>query len=120
MTVKVFVPCDAAALSMGAEAVANAVHAEIVSRKLDFKLIRNGSRGLLWLEPLVEVETPKGRVGYGPVKATDVKSIFDAGLGQAHKLNVGLVEVRPLWDHRSAFARGLRSAWRAEGSAQSA
>src|SRR5258706_11523421 len=107
MTVRVFVPCDAAALAMGAEAVANAVHAEIVSRKLDFRLIRNGSRGLLWLERLVEVETPKGRVGYGPVKATDVKSIFDAGLGQAHKLNVGLVEEIPYLkkQERLTFAR---------------
>src|SRR5258706_15312341 len=91
MTVKVFVPCDAAALSMGAEAVANAVHAEIVSRKLDFRLIRNGSRGLLWLEPLGEGQTPKGPGGYGPGKTTARKSNFHPRLGEAHKHNVGFV-----------------------------
>jgi len=107
MTVKVFVSCDAAAISVGAEAVATAVHAEIVSRKLDATLVRNGSRGLLWLEPLVEVETPKGRVGYANVKPSDVKSIFDAGLGAAHKLSVGLVEEIPYLkkQERLTFAR---------------
>src|SRR5262249_17440479 len=58
MTTRIFVPRDAAALSLGAEEVANAVAAEIAARKLDAKLVRNGSRGLLWLEPLIEVETP--------------------------------------------------------------
>jgi formate dehydrogenase iron-sulfur subunit len=76
---RIFVPSDAAALAMGAEAVANAVAGEIASRKLDAKLVRNGSRGLLWLEPLVEIETGHGRIGYGPVAASDVKAIFDAG-----------------------------------------
>ena len=107
MTIRIFVPSDSAALSMGAEAVATAVSAEIVSRKLDAKLVRNGSRGLLWLEPLLEVETPAGRIGYGPVKTSDVKSIFDAGLGAAHPLNVGIVEAIPYLanQQRLTFAR---------------
>ncbi len=92
MTMRIFVPGDAAALSVGAEAVAEAVQAEILSRRLDAKLVRNGSRGLLWMEPLLEVETAKGRIGYGAVKASDIKSIFDAGLGGAHPLNVGRVD----------------------------
>jgi formate dehydrogenase iron-sulfur subunit len=107
MTTRIFVSSDAAALSMGAEAVATAVRNEIVSRKADAKLVRNGSRGLLWLEPLLEVETPKGRVGYGPVTPADVKAIFDAGLGAAHKLNVGVVEAIPYFakQERLTFAR---------------
>jgi len=107
MTTRIYVPCDAAALSVGAEAVANAVHAEIVSRKLDLKLVRNGSRGLLWLEPLVEIETPKGRIGYGPVKASDIKGIFDAGLAAPHALNLGLVDEIPYLakQQRLTFAR---------------
>ena len=107
MTMRIFVPSDSAALSMGAEAVATAVTAEIVSRKLDATLVRNGSRGLLWLEPLLEVETAEGRIGYGPVKASDVKSIFDGGLGAAHPLNVGLVEAIPYLanQQRLTFAR---------------
>ena len=107
MTKRIFVSCDAAALSVGAEAVATAVQNEIAARKLDAKLVRNGSRGLLWLEPLLEVETPAGRVGYGPVLPADVKSIFDGGLGAAHKLNLGLVEAIPYFakQERLTFAR---------------
>ena len=66
---RIFVPSDSAALSMGAEAVANAVAAEIASRKLDAVLVRNGSRGLMWLEPLLEVETPQGRAAAVPSTA---------------------------------------------------
>jgi formate dehydrogenase iron-sulfur subunit len=96
MTMRIFVPCDAAALSMGANAVADAVAGEIAGRKLDAVLVRNGSRGLLWLEPLLEIETGHGRIGYGPVKPSDVKSIFDDGLaGKKHKLNLGAVEEIP-------------------------
>jgi formate dehydrogenase iron-sulfur subunit len=96
MTMRIFVPCDAAALSMGADAVADAVVSEIAARKLDAVLVRNGSRGLLWLEPLVEIETGHGRIGYGPVKPSDVKSIFDDGLaGKKHKLNLGVVDEIP-------------------------
>jgi formate dehydrogenase iron-sulfur subunit len=107
MTTRIYVPCDAAALSVGAEAVAKAVHAEIVTRKLDLKLVRNGSRGLLWLEPLLEVETPKGRIGYGPVKPSDVKGIFDAKLAAPHVLNLGRVDDIPYLakQQRLTFAR---------------
>jgi len=106
MTQRIFVSCDMAALSMGAEVVAHAVALEIGSRKRDAKLVRNGSRGLLWLEPLLEVETPKGRVGYGNVKPSDVKGILDSG-GGAHPLNLGLVEEIPYFKNqqRLTFAR---------------
>jgi len=57
----VFVPLDAAALSMGADEVADAIINEASKRKLDVRVVRNGSRGMLYLEPLVEVETSKGR-----------------------------------------------------------
>ncbi len=55
--IKVFVPRDAAALSMGADAVAKAIAAEAKKRNCKVEIVRNGSRGMLWLEPLVEVET---------------------------------------------------------------
>ncbi len=62
MSIKVFVPMDSSALSLGAEKTAKAIVAEAAKRGVDINLVRNGSRGLFWLEPLVEVETPKGRV----------------------------------------------------------
>jgi len=78
MTVSVYVPSDSAATSVGANAVAKAIVAESTQRNLEIKLVRNGSRGLLWLEPLVEVATAEGRVGYGPVTADDVTALFDS------------------------------------------
>jgi formate dehydrogenase iron-sulfur subunit len=107
MTIRIFVPLDAAALSVGAEAVASAVAAEIAARKLDATLVRNGSRGLLWLEPLLEIETPEGRIGYGPVAASDVKAILAAGPKGGHPLKLGLVEAIPYLakQQRLTFAR---------------
>ncbi len=91
MTVTVYVPRDAAAKAVGADAVAAAIAAEAAVRGLDVRLVRNGSRGLLWLEPLVEVATPHGRVAYGPVDAADVADLFAAGFlaGGEHPLGLG-------------------------------
>ena len=64
---RVFVPADAAALSVGADEVARAIQAPQRRRTASTSpVVRNGSRGLFWLEPLVEVETRAGRVAYGP------------------------------------------------------
>lgn len=97
MSVKVYVPRDSGALALGAESVAQAVAAEAAKRGADIELVRNGSRGLFWLEPMVEVATPAGRVAYGPVRAGDVSALFDAGFlnGGAHGLNLGLTEEIP-------------------------
>ena len=79
MTPTVYVPGDSGALSMGAESVANAIEAEAAKRGTPIQISRNGSRGMYWLEPLVEVATPAGRLAYGPVASQDVASLFDAG-----------------------------------------
>jgi formate dehydrogenase iron-sulfur subunit len=109
MAARVFVPRDAAALSLGAESVAQAVVAEAAARQTDVHVVRNGTRGMCWLEPLVEVETPAGRVAYGPVTAGDVASLFDAGFlqGGAHALRRGAVESIPYFgrQERLTFAR---------------
>lgn len=97
MSVTVFVPIDSAALSVGAGAVAARIVEEAARRGLDVRLVRNGSRGLFWLEPLVEVATPAGRIAYGPVDAGDVASLFDADFlhGGAHALSLGPTEEIP-------------------------
>jgi formate dehydrogenase iron-sulfur subunit len=94
MTFDVFVPRDATALSLGADAVARAISAEAERRGLRIRLIRNGSRGLFWLEPMVEVATPAGRVAYGPVATDDIPGLFDAGFLNAgeHRLKQGVTE----------------------------
>ncbi len=95
--ITVFVPRDSAALSVGADEVASAIAAEAKKHKKDVKIVRNGSRGMLFLEPLVEVATDKGRVAYGPVTARDVSELFKAGFleGKGHKLAHGLTEEIP-------------------------
>jgi formate dehydrogenase iron-sulfur subunit len=109
MTIKIYIPRDSSALSMGAEKVALAIGNEAKKRGLDVHIIRNGSRGLYWLETMVEVSTASGRVAYGPVKVRDVPSLFDADFahGKAHALNLGLTEELP-WlkkQQRLTFAR---------------
>jgi formate dehydrogenase iron-sulfur subunit len=88
MTLRIYVPGDAAARALGADEVAHAVRAEAARRGVTVTLIRNGTRGMVWLEPLVEVETAAGRTAFGPVRATDVPALFDAGCRVA--LNCGM------------------------------
>ena len=97
MTARIYVPGDSGALALGAGKVAQAVEKEIEARRLDAEVVRNGSRGLYWLEPMVEVETAAGRVAYGPVRPGDVASLFDAGLteGRKHPLFLGEPEEIP-------------------------
>src|SRR5690349_23858597 len=98
-----------AALSVGSDAVARAITEQVAARRLDVTVVRNGSRGMFWLEPLVEVETPKGRVAYGPVTAEAVPSLFEAGFleGKAHPLCQGLTDEIPYLKNqeRLTFAR---------------
>jgi formate dehydrogenase iron-sulfur subunit len=105
----VWVPRDTSALSVGAEAVAHAVSREAGRRDIPLQVRRNGSRGLFWLEPLVEVETPAGRFAYGPVSAADVPGLFDAAFlaAGAHRLRVGPVKQIPYLarQERLCFAR---------------
>ncbi|WP_373503889.1 formate dehydrogenase beta subunit [Aestuariivirga sp.] len=101
---KIYVPRDSAARSVGADEVA----AELA--KIDgVEIIRNGSRGLLWLEPMIEVETPQGRIAYGPVEASDVDSLKAADFltGGGHKLRLGNIEDHPYLKNqeRLTFAR---------------
>jgi formate dehydrogenase iron-sulfur subunit len=109
MSTIVYVPRDATALSLGAESIAKAVAAEAQRRGLDVRVVRNGSRGMFWLEPLVEVVTPSGRQAYGPVAASDVAGLFDAGFlqGARHPLHQGLTEEIPYLksQQRLTFAR---------------
>ncbi len=109
MTVRLYLPRDAAALAVGADAVGRAVEAEAQARSQPVVVTRTGSRGLFWLEPMLEVETPAGRIAYGPVRASDVPSLFEAGLlgGMPHPLCLGRPEEIPFLKRqtRLTFAR---------------
>ena len=109
MTVRIFIPRDAGALAVGADRVAAELERQAAALNAEIKIIRNGSRGLYWLEPLVEVETSQGRVAYGPVRPQDVSSLLDAGMlsGATHALSLGLTEEIPFLKRqtRLTFAR---------------
>jgi formate dehydrogenase iron-sulfur subunit len=95
VTIRIYVPIDVAAIACGAEEVVAAIRDEATRRALPVEIVRNGSRGMLWLEPLVEVETASGRIGFGPVAAGDVPALFDAGFHEGkggHALHIGVVD----------------------------
>ncbi len=94
---RVFVPKDLAALAVGADKVAKAIADIAGDRGKDITIVRNGSRGMFFVEPLVEVETHAGRIGYGPVALRDIASLFDADFlnGAAHPLRIGRPEDHP-------------------------
>ncbi len=109
MTTRIYVPRDSSALALGADALAAAIVAEAERRGVAIELVRNGSRGLLWLEPLVEVGTAAGRVGYANLSAADVPALFDANWldGGTHPSSVGLIDALPYLarQQRLTFAR---------------
>src|SRR5271154_645931 len=97
MTLRLFIPRDAAALAVGAEEVAAGIRTSAARRNAAVDIVRTGSRGLLWLEPMVEVETPAGRIAYGPGKAADVVGLVPAGFleGGEHPRGLGRPEEIP-------------------------
>jgi formate dehydrogenase iron-sulfur subunit len=109
MSARIYVPQDSGALALGADAVVAELHEALSTRGLTADIARTGSRGMYWLEPMVEVETPEGRAAYGPVTPDDVPGLLDAGLldGKAHALALGLVEDLPFLKKQSrlTFAR---------------
>jgi len=106
---RIYVPRDSAAVSVGADDVARALESALAARGIAAEIVRNGSRGMLWLEPFVEVQTPAGRIGYGPVTVEDVEPLLDAGLleGGAYAHSHGPVD--QIWwlasQQRISFAR---------------
>ncbi|WP_096786781.1 NADH-quinone oxidoreductase subunit NuoF [Rhodobacter sp. CZR27] len=103
---RIFVPRDAAAKALGADEVAEAIRAEATRRGLDLTLVRNGTRGMVWLEPLVEIATPEGRMAFGRVTPADVPALFDAEWAD-HPLALGPTEELPwlMMQTRLTFAR---------------
>jgi formate dehydrogenase iron-sulfur subunit len=109
VSVKVYISRDAAAQALGADETAAALLAAASACGAPIQLVRVGSRGMVWLEPLVEVEVAGKRVGYGPVAATDVPALVAAGLfsGADHPLQLGIVDELPFMakQERLTFAR---------------
>lgn len=98
MSTTLYLPMDTTALSMGANEIAKAIEYQTTANQQAVTIIRNGSRGLFYLEPLLEVDTAQGRVAYGPVSIDDVESLLAQGLlngESSHPLYLGLTENIP-------------------------
>ncbi len=94
---RVFISADMASVGLGADTLADAFAATGCT------VIRTGSRGLFSIEPLVEVDTPEGRIGYGPVAPADVAAVLDG----SHPNRLGDVSALPFFarQQRFTFAR---------------
>ena len=102
---KIYLPLDSAAVALEADEIAEAIRAHAHTKGVDLTLVRNGSRGMVWLEPLAEVETPAGRIAFGTMTLADVPALF--GDLAAHPKALGLTEDLP-WlkaQTRLTFAR---------------
>lgn len=108
MKLKIFIPRDATAIAVGADEVVAAFEQIAEKRGLPIEIVRTGSRGLHWLEPMVEVATPKGRVAYGPVSSEHVASVLESMASNGpHALRLGIADEIP-WlkrQTRLTFAR---------------
>jgi len=108
MTLRLFIPRDAGAIAVGADEVALALEQAAAKRSIAVEITRTGSRGLYWLEPMVELATPGGRVAFGPVTPADAPALLDAMLSDGpHPLRLGLADEIP-WlkrQTRLTFAR---------------
>ncbi len=106
---RIFIPADAQAVALGADRVATAVARSAPADGGALSIVRTGSRGLFWLEPMIEVETPTGRVAYGPVTPGDVEGLLEAGMleGKEHRLRQGDPDALPYLARqtRLTFAR---------------
>ncbi|ARE41648.1 NAD-dependent formate dehydrogenase beta subunit [Rhodovulum sp. P5] len=122
MSLSLYLPCDAAALALGADEVVAALTSEAHDRGTPLDLTRTGSRGMIWLEPLLEIERDGIRYGFGPLTTADIPALFDGDFGD-HPKALGPVEEIPFLARqtRLTFARCGRTdpldidAYRAHG-----
>ena len=104
---RIFVSDDTSAVSVDADEVANAVVSEVRDRKLDIALVRNGARGLCWLEPMVEVEIDGVRHAFGPMEPKEIPALFESEFSEQHEKYLGPTEQIPYLAKQSrvTFAR---------------
>jgi formate dehydrogenase iron-sulfur subunit len=109
MISKLYVPRDSSAVAMGADLVADKISQVSTATKADVEIVRNGSRGMMWMEPLLEIETASGRMGYANVTVDDVENFALNGFSESSLAGkgIGLVGEHPYLKNqeRLCFAR---------------
>ena len=103
------VPLDSSAVAAGAEQV----EAALLARGATVR--RNGSRGLAWAEPLLELATAQSRLAFRNVGAADVPAILKQGaehpkcLGEIDRIDFLRSQTRTIFD-RAGTAHPLELA----------
>lgn len=109
MTIQVFIPKDTTACALGADQLSHELAALADSQGVDLLITRNGSRGAFWLEPLVEVESEAGRVGFANIKSEQLPSLLACMQNDLteHPACVGLIDALPWFaqQQRLTFSR---------------
>jgi formate dehydrogenase iron-sulfur subunit len=108
MSLRLFVSRDAVAVALDADRIVEALQTHAAQRGVTIEIVRTGSRGLHWLEPMVEAAGDDGRIAYGPVTVADAGGVLDAIVdGTAHPLALGAPEEIPFLKRqtRLTFAR---------------
>lgn len=108
-TTRLFVPGDASARALGADVVVQAITRGAAAMGHRIEIVRNGSHGMVWAEPLLEVECDGQRIAYGPVHAANVPELFAAGFlhGGAHGLRLGPTHQIPWLAHQERLTFAL-------------
>jgi formate dehydrogenase iron-sulfur subunit len=108
MTIRIYIPRDAGAVAVGADDVAAALEQAAAAGGTTIEIVRTGSRGLYWLEPMIEVATARGRVAFGPLSTANAPAVLDAMIADSpHPLRLGIADEIP-WlkrQTRLTFAR---------------
>ena len=105
----IYVPLDSSAVAAGAEQVEAALLAQGATVR------RNGSRGLAWAEPLLEIATVQSRLAFRNVGAADVCAILEQGaahpqcLGEVDQIDFLRTQPRTIFD-RAGTAHPLELA----------
>ena len=107
--IKLYVPRDTTTIALGADEVAAGLHSGIVAQGLPLSIVRNGSRGLYWLEPMLELETDAGRIAFGPIQVAGVEAFLESKPWlhpSKHPQYLGLTEDIPFLKHQQRLTFG--------------
>jgi formate dehydrogenase iron-sulfur subunit len=107
MRIKLFLPQDTTACALGADHVAEAIEQEAIKKGINIDLVRNGSRGMFWLEPLLEVEVDDQRIVFGPLQVSDVADVLTAITDtKQHALCLGALKNLPYFNQQQRVTFG--------------
>ena len=98
---RVFIPQDSISIALGADLIAKKI------AQSGHEIIRNSSRGLHFLEILIEVEIDGARHGFGPISTNEIEDLIASNFAKSHPKYLGIVDELKLIksQNRLSFAK---------------